>query len=136
MEKNPTLLFVTAAALINESGAILLQKRPEDKAMGGLWEFPGGKVEAGEAPVLALTRELKEELGIDVDAKDLLPCTFASEPLGPRELLLLLYTCRIWRGEPQALESPEMAWVMPADMHAFPMPPADAPFIAVLEKLG
>jgi 8-oxo-dGTP diphosphatase len=135
MEKNPTMLFVTAAALINENGAILLQKRPEVKAMAGLWEFPGGKVERGEAPAAALVRELKEELGVDVEAKNLMPCTFASEALGQRDLLLLLYICRIWRGEPKALESPEIIWVKPDEMHEFPMPPADAPFITVLKNL-
>ncbi len=136
MEKNPTMLFVTAAALINESGAILLQKRPEGKAMAGLWEFPGGKVERAETPAFALVRELKEELGIDVDAKNLIPCTFASEALEKRDLLLLLYTCRIWQGVPKALESPEIMWVMPDEMHQFPMPPADAPFVDVLKNLA
>jgi 8-oxo-dGTP diphosphatase len=91
MEKNPTTLFVVAAALTNQSGAILLQKRPDHVSMGGLWEFPGGKVEAGESPEVALARELFEELGISVNPQDLIPETFASEPLGDRHLLLLLY---------------------------------------------
>ncbi|MEY3914856.1 MAG: hypothetical protein RLZZ103_355, partial [Pseudomonadota bacterium] len=86
MEKNPTTLFVVAAALANESGAILLQKRPDQASMGGLWEFPGGKVEAGETPEAALARELFEELGISVNLEDLIPESFASEPLGDRHL--------------------------------------------------
>ena len=98
MEKNPTTLFVVAAALTNESGAILLQKRPDHATMGGLWEFPGGKVEAGETPDAALARELFEELGISVNPQDLIPETFASEPLGDRHLLLLLYRCVKWKG--------------------------------------
>lgn len=134
MEKNPTMLFVVAAALIDETGRILLQKRPEGKAMAGLWEFPGGKVETGEAPQNALVRELHEELGIEVRPEDLHPCTFASEPLGERNLLLLLYICRHWAGEAQALESPELLWAKIDEMDDLEMPPADGPFITALEK--
>jgi 8-oxo-dGTP diphosphatase len=134
MEKNPTMLFVVAAALTNQAGEILLQRRPEGKQMAGLWEFPGGKVDVGESPESALVRELKEELGIDVLASDLLPISFASEPLAGRNLLLLLYRCRKWNGEPVALDSPELCWLRPADMHTLPMPPADRPLVLALEN--
>lgn len=128
------MLFVVAAALINETGQILLQQRPENRSMAGLWEFPGGKVETGESPEHALVRELEEELGIAISPSDLAPLTFASEELGDRHLLLLLYTCHRWQGEPRPLESPEIRWVGIDDMPELPMPPADAPFIPVLEK--
>ena len=136
MEKNPTMLFVVAAALTNQAGEILLQKRPEGRQMTGLWEFPGGKVDAGESPESALVRELKEELGIEVDAQNLTPLTFASEPLGDRNLLLLLYRCEVWSGEPQALDAPELRWLQPSEMKDLPMPPADVPLVATLEKLS
>jgi 8-oxo-dGTP diphosphatase len=135
MEKKPTMLFVVAAALTNQSGEILLQRRPEGRQMAGLWEFPGGKVDAGESPELALVRELNEELGIVVDPKQLQPMTFASEPLGERNLLLLLYLCREWQGEPQPLDAPEICWLRPSDMHKLAMPPADKPLVAALENL-
>ena len=136
MEKNPTMLFVVAAALTNQAGEILLQKRPEGKQMAGLWEFPGGKVDAGESPESALVRELKEELGIEVSALDLSPITFASEALGDRNLLLLLYRCCVWQGVPAALDSPELRWLLPPDMHELPMPPADRPLVVALENAG
>lgn len=129
------MLFVVAAALTNESGEILLQKRPEGRHMAGLWEFPGGKVEQGELPESALIRELREELCIDVDAADLVPVTFASEALEDRHLLLLLYICRKWKGDPVAVEAPQIAWTTLTEMRGLPMPPADAPFIDILEKL-
>ncbi len=135
MEKNPKTLFVVAAALTDESGAILLQKRPDDAAMGGLWEFPGGKVEAGEAPEAALARELFEELGLSVNPHDLIPETFASEPLGDRHLLLLLYRCVMWEGAPMPHFASEIAWVHPKDMAALPMPPADYPLVERLKRL-
>jgi 8-oxo-dGTP diphosphatase len=135
MEENPTLVFVVAAALTNESGLILLQKRPEGRAMAGLWEFPGGKVEKGEVPKNALIRELKEELSIIVDAQDLIPITFASEDLAGGHLLLLLYKCDAWVNEPAAMDNQELRWVDFDEMKALPMPPADAPFIPILEML-
>jgi 8-oxo-dGTP diphosphatase len=136
MEKNPTMLFVVAAALTNQAGEILLQKRPEGKQMAGLWEFPGGKVEPSESPESALVRELREELGIEVSALDLLPITFVSEPLGARHLVLLLYRCTQWQGEPAALDSPELRWLWPSDMHQLQMPPADVPLVLALESAG
>ncbi len=135
MEKNPTMLFVVAAALTNENDEILLQKRPEGRSMAGLWEFPGGKVEPFESPESALVRELKEELGVTVEGKNLTPVTFASEALGDKHLVLLLYACRIWSGDPLPLESPEIAWVSLNNMRKLDMPPADAPFIDALARL-
>ena len=134
MEKNPTMMLVVAAALTNQDGDILLQKRPEGRSLAGLWEFPGGKVERGESPEMALVRELQEELGIQIMPEDLRPFAFASEVLGDRNLLLLLYICDRWQGEPQPLEAPEIRWVAPKAMHALPMPPADKPLVAALEN--
>jgi 8-oxo-dGTP diphosphatase len=133
MEKNPTMLFVVAAALTNQVGEILLQRRPDGKQMAGLWEFPG-KVEAGESPESALVRELREELAVVVSTENLVPAMFASEPLADRNLLLLLYRCNIWQGEPVALDSPELRWFLPADMDGLPMPPADVPLVRALQK--
>ena len=135
MEENPTMLFVVAAALTSDSGAILLQKRPEGRTMAGLWEFPGGKVEPSEAPKTALIRELAEELSIKVDAEDLIPVTFASEDLEGRNLLLLLYKCTQWQNELVSNDGQELRWTNFDDMRALPMPPADAPFISILERL-
>lgn len=128
-------LFVTAAALVDADGRVLLQQRPEGKPMAGLWEFPGGKVEAGETPEEALVRELDEELGIRTHQSCLTPVTFASEPLGDRQLLLLLYVCRKWSGVPQLNHASALKWVRPAEMFALPMPPADLPMIGVLDAL-
>ncbi len=128
-------LFVTAAALVDRDGRVLLQQRPEGKAMAGLWEFPGGKVEAGETPEDALVRELEEELGISTHKSCLAPVTFASEPLGDRQLLLLLYVCRKWSGTPQLRHASAFRWVRPVEMFALPMPPADLPMIGVLDAL-
>ena len=131
-----TLFPVVAAALVDGAGRVLLQQRPPGKMMAGLWEFPGGKVEPGESPEAALVRELEEELGIKVREGALAPLTFASAALEGRHLLLLLYLCRIWRDDPRALDAAALRWVRPADMRALAMPPADQPFIAVLEALG
>jgi 8-oxo-dGTP diphosphatase len=134
MEKNPTMLFVVAAALTNEDDEILLQRRPQGRSMAGLWEFPGGKVEPGESPEFALIREIKEELGVGLDPENMIPLTFASENLDEQHLILLLYICRKWDGEPVPLESPEIAWIKTGAMRALEMPPADAPFIGALEN--
>jgi 8-oxo-dGTP diphosphatase len=128
-------MTVVAAALIRRDGCILLQQRAPGRAMAGLWEFPGGKVEEGERPEAALARELEEELGIDADPADLTPALFASTDNGGRHMLLLLYLCRTWIREPVALDAAALRWVRPRDMHALPMPPADEPLVAMLEAL-
>jgi 8-oxo-dGTP diphosphatase len=135
LQKNPTLLIVVAAALVREDGLILLQKRPEGRSMAGLWEFPGGKIEAGEAPEAALVRELTEELDIVVKPSNLHPACFASAHIGDRPLLLMLYICREWQGDPRAVESPELGWFSIKQMRELPMPPADLPLINLLERL-
>lgn len=129
------LLPVVAAALVDLEGRVLLQQRPEGKSLAGLWEFPGGKVELGETPEVALIRELEEELAIAVPHACLAPAAFASAPLGDRHLLLLLYITRKWSGVPRAIEATALRWVKPADMHALPMPPADRPLIGLLDAL-
>jgi 8-oxo-dGTP diphosphatase len=129
------LLTVVAAALVDAEGRVLLQQRSAHRAMAGLWEFPGGKVEEGESPETALIRELQEELGIETDAACLAPATFASAALDDRRLLLLLYVCRKWRGVPRALDSDGLQWVRPHQMFALPMPPADKPLIGILDAL-
>jgi 8-oxo-dGTP diphosphatase len=135
VEENPTILIVVAAALVRADGKILLQKRPEGRAMAGLWEFPGGKLEAQETPEEALSRELYEELAIAVDHTELAPACFASAAIGARPLLLLLYLCRRWAGEPAPIESPQLGWFSVAEMRRLAMPPADQPLIDLLEKL-
>jgi 8-oxo-dGTP diphosphatase len=132
MEKNPTYLFVAAAALIDQNGRILVQKRPEGKPMAGLWEFPGGKVEAGETPEAALVRELEEELGIGVKEPDIEPVAFASEAVEDQHLILLLYICRKWTGHIQSAESLDMQWLPVEAIQDLPMPPADGPLVQKL----
>lgn len=134
MEKFPTMMVV-AAALADAAGRVLLQQRPEGKPMAGLWEFPGGKVEPGELPEAALARELAEELGIAVEPQALAPAAFASAPVADRHMILLLYICRSWAGEPQPLHATALRWASPAEMRALPMPPADRPLIDLLEAL-
>lgn len=141
MARDPSLLLVVAAALRAPDGRFLLQQRPAGKHHAGLWEFPGGKVEPGEAPAAALARELTEELGITVDPATLVPLTFACEPRdtdpgsGARTLLLLLFATSEWSGTPRALEAADLRWVTSKEMRRFPMPPADAPFIDALARL-
>lgn len=134
MEKNPTLTVV-AAALVDGDGRVLLQQRAPGRHMAGLWEFPGGKVEPGERPEQALIRELAEELGIETEIACIAPATFASAELGERHLLLLLYICRKWRGEPRPLDASALKWVRPNQMFALDMPPADIPLIGLLDAL-
>ena len=133
VEKNPTLLVV-AAALVRDDGEILVQQRSAHRSMPGLWEFPGGKVEPTETPEAALRRELAEELGIGVAETALVPAAFASEPLGDRHLLLLLYLCRSWTGTPRALDAAALAWRTPAQMRELSMPPADVPLVDLLDR--
>lgn len=128
-------LVVVAAALVDRDGRLLVQQRPEGLPMAGLWEFPGGKVESGETPEQALIRELAEELGIDVEQACLAPACFASDMLGDRHLLLLLYVCRKWRGTPVAQHASALRWVRPVELHGLAMPPADKPLIGLLEAL-
>lgn len=130
----PTL-FVTAIALTDAQGRVLLAQRPAGKHMAGLWEFPGGKVHDGETPEEALVREMKEELNIIVAAADLQPLTFASHAYDDFHLFMPLYRCRVWQGEPRAMEGQQLAWVLPNDFDAYPMPPADGPLAAFLRRL-
>ena len=127
----PTVL-AAAAALVGADGRVLLAQRPADKAMAGLWEFPGGKVHEGESPEAALVRELHEELAIDVDAAALAPVTFASHRYDAFHLLMPFYLCRVWRGTLCARESQQLSWADPADLGAYAMPPADVPLIPAL----
>jgi 8-oxo-dGTP diphosphatase len=123
------IVLVAAVALVDADGRVLISKRPEGKSLGGLWEFPGGKVEEGEKPETALIRELKEELGIDVTEACLAPLTFASHSYPDFHLLMPLYVCRRWKGTVTALEAQELAWVRPLRLREYPMPPADVPLI-------
>jgi len=132
---SPPLVLVAAVALIDADGRILLAQRPEGKAMAGLWEFPGGKVDRGETPEAALIRELAEELGIDVTASCLAPFTFASHTYPDFHLLMPLYVCRKWSGIPVAREGQRLRWVRPARLADYPMPPADKPLVAMLRDL-
>ena len=126
------LLLVTAVALIDADGRILLAQRPEGKSLAGLWEFPGGKVEAGETPEAALIRELREELGIETKESCLAPLTFASHSYDDFHLLMPLFACRRWQGIPTPREGQTLAWVRAADLRNYPMPPADIPLIPIL----
>lgn len=125
-------LIVVAAALVAPDGTILVQQRPAHKAHGGLWEFPGGKCEVGESAVVALSRELDEELGIGVDPTDLRPLGFSVASSDERDLILLLFACRKWSGEPRPLCAAQLRWVVPAEVSALPLPPADRPLAASL----
>jgi 8-oxo-dGTP diphosphatase len=129
------LLLVVAAAMIDGEGRVLVQRRPEGRPMAGLWEFPGGKLEPGELPEAALIREIGEELGVTLAHEALVPAAFASEGLGTRHLLLLLYLVREWQGEPEARHASALRWEFPGELRALAMPPADEPLIGLLERL-
>lgn len=126
------ILLVSAAALIDADGRVLLAQRPPGKSLAGLWEFPGGKVEPDETPEAALIRELHEELGIDTFASCLAPLCFASHSYDDFHLLMPLFACRRWTGIPTPREGQALAWVRPARMGDYPMPPADLPLIPIL----
>jgi|SRR5579883_2271017 8-oxo-dGTP diphosphatase len=135
-EAEPTpVILVVAVALVDVDGRVLLAQRPAGKAMAGLWEFPGGKVQAGETPEAALIRELKEELDIDVTEACLAPLTFASHRYERFHLLMPLYVCRRWQGMVTAREGQQLAWVRPAKLDQYQMPPADKPLVAMLRDL-
>jgi 8-oxo-dGTP diphosphatase len=129
------VISVAACALIDADGRVLLAQRPEGKPMAGLWEFPGGKIEAGETPEQSLIRELEEELGIVVKEACLAPLTFASHSYPDFHLLMPLYVCRRWEGTVTAQEGQQLAWVRPNRLRDYPMPPADVPLIPHLTAL-
>jgi 8-oxo-dGTP diphosphatase len=129
------LLLVVAAALIDADNRVLIAQRPEGRSLAGLWEFPGGKVDAGEGPESALIRELREELGIEVKEACLAPLTFASHGYEDFHLLMPLYVCRRWQGLVTSREGQSLKWVFPQKLRDYPMPPADEPLIPALVDL-
>jgi len=129
------LLLVSAVALVDADDRVLLARRPEGKPLAGLWEFPGGKIATGETPEAALIRELKEELGIETEESCLAPFAFASHSYEDRHLLMPLFVCRVWQGQPEPREGQKLAWIRPNRMTGYPMPPADAPLVALLRDL-
>ncbi|MBI1201810.1 MAG: 8-oxo-dGTP diphosphatase MutT [Rhodopseudomonas sp.] len=129
------IILVVACALIDVDGRVLLAQRPEGKAMAGLWEFPGGKIEPGERPEQSLIRELNEELGITVSDACLAPLTFASHAYPDFHLLMPLYVCRRWQGTVSAREGQTLTWVRPNKMRDYAMPPADEPLVSHLMAL-
>lgn len=126
------VVLVSAVALIDADGRVLLAQRPPGKSMAGLWEFPGGKVEPGETPEAALIRELDEELGISTHASCLAPLTFASHGYPDFHLLMPLFACRRWQGTPVSREGQALTWARVSELRDYPMPPADVPLVAVL----
>jgi 8-oxo-dGTP diphosphatase len=129
------LLLVVACALVDADNRVLITQRPEGKQLAGLWEFPGGKLDAGERPEAALIRELREELGIEVKEACLAPLSFASHAYDDFHLLMPLYVCRRWEGTPVSREGQALKWVRPGKLRDWPMPPADEPLIPPLIDL-
>jgi 8-oxo-dGTP diphosphatase len=129
------LVLVSAAALVDRDGRVLLAQRPAGKHLAGMWEFPGGKIEPGESPEAALVRELQEELGIDTAESCLAPCGFVSHPYEKFRLLMLLYACRKWRGAPVGQQGQALRWARVPEMFALDMPPADRPLLGMLQAL-
>jgi len=127
--------IVVSLALINNADEILLSKRPKNKHLAGFWEFPGGKVETGEVPEIALIREIKEELDININNKCIAPLSFSEFTYKEFQLLLLLYVCRRWEGEPKSMESNELLWVKPNMLRKYKMPPADDALIFCIQDL-
>ncbi len=132
---NVNLVLVAACALVDTDARVLLAQRPADRPMAGLWEFPGGKLDAGERPEDTLIRELKEELGIAVEENCLAPLAFASHTYPDFHLVMPLYVCQRWQGTVTPLEGQKLAWVRPNRLRDYPMPPADEPLIAHLMTL-
>ncbi|MCR9088996.1 MAG: (deoxy)nucleoside triphosphate pyrophosphohydrolase [Rhodobacteraceae bacterium] len=130
-----TLVLVSAVALVDADGRVLLSQRPEGKSMAGLWEFPGGKVEPGETPEVALIRELQEELGISTWDSCLAPLSFASHNYDSFHLLMPLFVCRKWQGIPSPREGQTLAWALPKQLGDYAMPPADLPLLPALREL-
>lgn len=140
MPKKSTLLLVAAVALIGEDGRVLMQRRPIDKQHGGLWEFPGGKLEPGETPEMAAIREIEEELGIVIPPETLIPLTFAGDnagmpSAGARPIVIMLYICHRWTGEPQCRDGEELRWFAPSALSGLEMPPLDRPLAQRLISL-
>ncbi|WP_434289714.1 8-oxo-dGTP diphosphatase MutT [Celeribacter sp. SCSIO 80788] len=129
------LVLVSAVALIDVEGRVLLAQRPEGKSLAGLWEFPGGKVEPGETPEAALVRELHEELGIETWNSCLAPLTFASHSYDDFHLMMPLFACRKWNGIPTPREGQVLKWAKASELRDYPMPPADIPLIPILRDL-
>lgn len=129
------ILLVAACALVDTDNRVLLARRPEGKALAGLWEFPGGKVEAGETPEETVIRELREEIGVETKVECLAPLTFASHTYETFHLLMPLFVCRRFQGIPVAREGQVLKWVRPLKMRDYPMPPADEPLIPFLIDL-
>jgi 8-oxo-dGTP diphosphatase len=129
------VVWASAVALIDGDGRVLLAQRPPGKHLAGLWEFPGGKIEAGETPEQALVRELKEELGIDISVSCLSPLAFVSHAYETFHLAMPLFACRVWQGHAKAQEGQTLVWAYPKDFDKYPMPPADLPLVPILREL-